>query len=42
MDEKRSRSLVQGLRKTGKLFNEVGAQYWHTDKGSDREDRAIW
>ena len=41
MDEKRQELLVKSLRRTGKLVNEVGEQYWH-EQVPVREDRAIW
>ena len=43
MDEKRQKLLVKSLRRTGKLVNDTGEQYWHEEVSApNREDRAVW
>ena len=42
MDEKRQKLLVKSLKKTGKLVNGTGDQYWHEEEEPKREDRAQW
>ena len=41
MDEKRQKLLVKSLKRTGKLVNGAGEQFWHEEEPV-REERAIW
>lgn len=42
MDEKRQKLLVKSLKRTGKLVNGAGEQFWHENDEPQREDRARW
>ena len=39
MDAKRTKILIRSLFVTGKLVNEIGAQFWHENINKEKEIR---